>query len=89
MSDYKQPKIRDLLQQFPHRVILVGDSGEKDPEIYAQMRREFPGRIAAIYIRNAGNIEDKTRFQNMVLFEKAEEAVQDAVTRGFLPKECQ
>lgn len=32
--------------------ILIGDSGQRDPEIYAQIVREHPGRVEAIYIRN-------------------------------------
>lgn len=32
--------------------ILIGDSGEKDPEIYHQIYKDFPGRIKAIYIRH-------------------------------------
>jgi hypothetical protein len=32
--------------------LLVGDSGQRDPEIYAQVVREHPGRVLAIYIRN-------------------------------------
>ena len=32
--------------------ILIGDSGQHDPEIYANVVRNHPGRILAIYIRN-------------------------------------
>jgi phosphatidate phosphatase APP1 len=31
--------------------VLIGDSGEKDPEIYADIVRAYPGRILATYIR--------------------------------------
>ena len=31
--------------------VLIGDSSEQDPEIYREAVREFPGRIAATYIR--------------------------------------
>lgn len=31
--------------------MLIGDSGEKDPAIYADIVREHPGRIRAVYIR--------------------------------------
>ena len=41
--------------------MLVGDSGERDPEIYAAMRAEFPGRIQHIYIRDAGRADDASR----------------------------
>ena len=31
--------------------VLIGDSGERDPEIYTEIVRRHPGRIRAIYIR--------------------------------------
>ena len=31
--------------------MLVGDSGQHDPEIYADVVRSNPGRILAVYIR--------------------------------------
>ena len=31
--------------------MLIGDSGERDPEIYADVVRTYPGRILAVYIR--------------------------------------
>ena len=31
--------------------MLIGDSGEKDPEVYADIVRAHPGRILAVYIR--------------------------------------
>ena len=40
----------DLYCELPF--ILLGDSGQRDPEIYAQVVRENPGRVLAIYIRN-------------------------------------
>ena len=32
--------------------LLIGDSGQEDPEIYASVIRDFPGRIVGVYIRN-------------------------------------
>jgi phosphatidate phosphatase APP1 len=32
--------------------VLVGDSGEKDPEIYGALARKFPSQIHRIYIRD-------------------------------------
>ncbi|MDQ2671444.1 MAG: DUF2183 domain-containing protein, partial [Actinomycetota bacterium] len=32
--------------------VLIGDSGEEDPEIYLQAVREHPGRVIAVYIRD-------------------------------------
>jgi phosphatidate phosphatase APP1 len=45
--------IERLLADFPHRrFVLVGDSGEADPEIYAQVARTHPHRIDSIAIRD-------------------------------------
>jgi len=45
--------IRTLLRTYPDLpFVLIGDSGEEDPEIYLQIVREHPGRISAIYIRD-------------------------------------
>ncbi|UFH54856.1 App1 family protein [Spirosoma sp. KNUC1025] len=43
-------KILDVNPQLPF--VLIGDSGQQDPEIYAQVVKENPGRIRAIYIRD-------------------------------------
>lgn len=88
MSGYKQPKVRHLLQTLPQKFILVGDSGEHDPEVYAEMRREFPERIAAIYIRNAGNTADTSRFEGMTLFDDAKDAAADALKKGLISGDC-
>jgi phosphatidate phosphatase APP1 len=51
--EYKLTQIREILRTYPALpFILVGDSGQEDPEIYGALVREFPGRILAIYIRN-------------------------------------
>jgi phosphatidate phosphatase APP1 len=88
LSNYKQPLIRRLLQQFPQPVVLIGDSGEKDPEIYAQMREEFPGRVKAIYIRSAGRAEDTQRFTDMLLFREPREAAEHAAKNGLADPRC-
>lgn len=51
--DHKLNLIRrmlDIYKELPF--ILIGDSGQLDPEIYARIVREHPGRVMAIYIRN-------------------------------------
>jgi hypothetical protein len=50
---YKPPVIEELFQQFPERrYVLVGDSGEKDPEIYGAIARKHPQRVRMIFIRD-------------------------------------
>jgi phosphatidate phosphatase APP1 len=88
LAGYKQPAIRQLMRQFPQPVVLVGDSGEQDPEVYAQIREEFPGRVKAVYIRDAGHAEDANRFKDMMLFHEASEAARDAAKNGLADPEC-
>ena len=56
--DYKMGVIRRLLSTYEDlSFVLIGDSGEEDPEIYLQAVREHPGRITAIYIRDVTSVE--------------------------------
>ena len=51
--EHKLAKIRHLLTLFKNiRFVLIGDSGQHDSLLYAEITREFPGRIIAIYIRD-------------------------------------
>jgi phosphatidate phosphatase APP1 len=46
-------RIEPILKRFPGRqFVLVGDSGEKDPEVYGELARRFPAQVTAILIRN-------------------------------------
>jgi phosphatidate phosphatase APP1 len=49
--EQKTDRIREILDLHPLPFVLIGDSGEKDPEIYADIVRAHPGRILAVYIR--------------------------------------
>ncbi len=50
---HKIASIRHILEMFPNlNFILIGDSGQEDPEIYREVAREYPGRIRAAYIRD-------------------------------------
>lgn len=50
---YKHNVIERIFARFPHlKFVLVGDSGEKDPEIYAEVVRRHPDRVLAVYIRD-------------------------------------
>lgn len=55
-ENHKLNLIRDMLTVYDDRpFVLIGDSGQHDPEIYAQIVREHPGRVEAVYIRNVSN----------------------------------
>src|SRR5690606_26771482 len=50
---HKVDKIRHILTTYHDlRFILIGDSGQKDAEIYSKIVHEYPERILAIYIRD-------------------------------------
>ncbi|ADI14341.1 App1 family protein [Truepera radiovictrix] len=52
-GDFKGGEIRRILDTYPELpFILIGDSGEQDPEIYGEIVSAYPGRILAVYIRN-------------------------------------
>lgn len=58
-SAHKKRHINHIINSFPHlKFVLIGDSGQKDPEIYREMVQAHPGRISAIYIRD---VRDEAR----------------------------
>ena len=63
---YKQTAIEPILSAFPkRRFVLIGDSGEQDPVIYAHLSQEFPQQIAGIFIRAVrGETRESERIQN-------------------------
>lgn len=88
LEGYKEPVLRSLLSRFPQAVVLVGDSGERDPEIYGALRAEFPGRVAAIFIRDVGRPSEASRFEGMYLFKEAEAAAREAAAHGVADTAC-
>ncbi|MHB1034245.1 MAG: phosphatidate phosphatase App1 family protein [Pirellulales bacterium] len=62
-DDIKRKAIEPILDAFPtRRFIFVGDSGQRDPELYAEFARKRPEQIAGIYIRDAGGDTTPARF---------------------------
>ncbi len=58
---HKFRKAIRLLDEFPNlSFILIGDSGQEDPAIYADVVKERPGRVKAIYIRDIDPHADST-----------------------------
>jgi phosphatidate phosphatase APP1 len=53
--DHKSAAVRELLEMYPELpFVLIGDSGERDPEIYLEAAMRYPARIVAVYIRDLG-----------------------------------
>lgn len=59
--EYKHSQICRILDTYPQlQFILIGDSGQHDPDIYRQVVFDYPGRILGIYIRDvSGQERDK------------------------------
>jgi len=63
-TEYKVETISRLIKQYPGRYfILIGDSGEHDPEIYGRIITTYPAQVKMIYIRKVpGSDLSKQRF---------------------------
>jgi phosphatidate phosphatase APP1 len=59
--EHKGAAIRNIMQFYPRlSFILIGDSGQHDPEIYRQIVHEFPNRVKAIYIRDVSRNAERS-----------------------------
>lgn len=64
-EDHKRVLIENMLALYRDRpFVLIGDSGQHDPEVYAQIVEAHPGRVLAVYIRNV--TRDAARIQEIV-----------------------
>jgi phosphatidate phosphatase APP1 len=51
--EHKMAQINSIVDYYPDlKWILIGDSGQHDPEIYLQVIRAHPGRVLAAFIRD-------------------------------------
>lgn len=82
---YKQARFAKVLADFPGRqLILFGDNGEKDPEIFAALARDT-GRVAAIYIRQTLAVKPgEARYEMMQVFSSWREVLPLARAAGIV-----
>jgi phosphatidate phosphatase APP1 len=72
-KDHKQDAIHHILGMFPDmRFILIGDSGQSDPEVYSHILRQHPDRILGIYIRDVSNTRARSNAINRLAREAHE-----------------
>lgn len=93
---HKLKQIKHIFEVFPDlQFILIGDSGQEDPEIYLQVIKDYPGRVKSIYIRNVSTeirekkvlaIGEEMRILGVeqVLVKDTYEAAEHAVLHGFI-----
>jgi phosphatidate phosphatase APP1 len=96
---HKLDKIRSIMETYPYlNFILIGDSGQRDAEIYREITAQFPGRILAIYIRDVrksrvkkvlvlGN-ELNAKGIDMLLIKDTVLAARHALKAGFISSDC-
>jgi len=55
-DQWKPTQIEPILAKLTtRRFVLIGDSGESDPEIYGKLARKYPDQIVGVFIRNITN----------------------------------
>jgi len=64
---HKYNQIRSLFElYYDQSFILIGDSGQRDPEIYLKIAEMYPSRVKAIYIRRIGNKKNNMRLERLI-----------------------
>ncbi len=91
---HKISEILTILKTYPHlKFILIGDSGEKDADIYTKIAYENPNRILAIYLRNVNHKRKEKRINKIInsftncpilLIQNADEAITHAKQQGYI-----
>lgn len=92
---HKSDKIRMVINIYKEiSFVLIGDSGQKDAEIYSEISYEFPGRIKCMYIRDVKksrkgvvkNIAEELKKSGveMILIKNTAEAAIHAVNKHLI-----
>lgn len=90
----KQIEVENILKTYPDlSFILIGDSGEKDADVYMEISEEYPNQIAAIYLRSVNHEKKMSRIRNLIethtrtpilIVDKSEDAIEHAKANGFI-----
>jgi len=82
-AEHKRTAIRRLFEAYPKMpFVLIGDSGQRDALTYAEMAREFPGRVHLIIIRQVGDDDDD---RNIAVREQAETLRAEGIPFHLVP----
>lgn len=94
---HKRDLILPMFEVYPkRRFVLLGDSGQEDPEIYSDIVRRHPGRVEVVYIRDVSRGESRREAIlqlaeelrkascDLVLARDSLEMARDAVARGLI-----
>lgn len=91
---HKYHEIFNIINTYADlKFILIGDCGEKDADIFIDVVREFPNRIAAIYLRAVKHTKRMKRITALfkdykevpvLIVEESSQAIAHAKTHGFI-----
>lgn len=96
---HKMKQVKKIMDMYPYKeFILIGDSGQKDPEIYLEVARAYPGRVKTIYIRDVSRDERQQQVKKlakqacslgaeMLLVKDTVEAAEHALSRNYITAE--
>jgi phosphatidate phosphatase APP1 len=82
----------------PQPFVLIGDSGQHDPEVYVDIAEAWPGRVRAIYIRDVTGTRARAEAiaalgpraeregARLILAPDVEPMARDAALQGFIPQ---
>jgi phosphoserine phosphatase len=94
---FKTAVIKRLLKQFPQRsFVMIGDSGQHDPEIYAAAARAHPQQVIGVFIRKVNGDQeqrfaeafegvDVSKWQAFDHYEEIEERVAALIQKNAAP----
>ena len=98
---HKLVQIARIMAFFPKLpVVLIGDSGEHDPEIFSRIAQDFPGRVDTIYIRCVQGVPGRRESMqslgaelraggtDFVLVSDSAQAAVHAAGKGLIPEDA-
>lgn len=101
LASQKAEAIDEILAMYTYLpFVLIGDSTEHDPEIYARVAAQYPGRVRAIYIRDVRTSPKRraeiealigrvaSRGVPMHLVEDSTSAAVNAAALGLIPEDA-
>lgn len=83
--DYKMAVIGRLMKNLDASVLLIGDDGEKDPEVYRDIEAHYHDRVDAIYIHR---IQNRPLYPDEVGFDTAMDIALNEVAASRLSAEA-
>ena len=91
---HKRDSVARIIKTYPNlQFILMGDSAEKDLDIYTEIATNYPGRVAAIFIRMVRSTKRKVAVLKkaaleekvpIILFTDYDQAVKHALEMGLI-----